>query len=205
MNKPVNFYTDGACSGNQNEENIGGWGAILEYGDTVKELHAGEVNTTNNKMELDAVINAFRQLKRDSLTIRVFTDSSYVANCFLNRWYVNWRRNGWKNKKGQPVENRDRWEELISMVEKNDVTFFRVKGHVDLDSAKTSAEKMYRKFIEDNRGNMVLLDEDAECLAAADGSDPLKPARFDMNAFRKVIEMNNRADELANIAMDEMR
>ena len=76
MKKAVNFYTDGACSGNQNDENIGGWGAILEYGDTVKELHAGEANTTNNKMELDAVINAFRQLKRDSLTIHVFTDSS---------------------------------------------------------------------------------------------------------------------------------
>ena len=116
MNRIVNFYTDGACSGNQNDTNVGGWGAILEYGDTVKELHAGEVNTTNNKMELDAVINAFRQLKREGLTIHVFTDSSYVANCFLNKWYVNWRKNGWKNKKKEPVENRDRWEELISMV-----------------------------------------------------------------------------------------
>lgn len=188
MVKAVNFYTDGACSGNQNDENIGGWGAILEYGSNVKELYDGEVNTTNNKMELDAVINAFRKLKQDGLTIHVFTDSSYVANCFLNKWYVNWRRNGWKNKKKEPVENRDRWEELLSMVEKNDVTFFRVKGHVDLDSPKTSAERMYRKFTEDNRNNMDLLGED-----------------FGMDDFRKIIDMNNRADELANIAMDELR
>lgn len=187
--KTVNFYTDGACSGNQNDDNIGGWGAILEYGDAVKELHAGEFNTTNNKMELDAVINAFRQLKRDGLTIHVFTDSSYVANCFLNEWYVNWRKNGWKNKKKEPVENRERWEELLSMVEKNNVTFFRVKGHVNLDSEKTDAGKMYQKFLSDNAASLSR--PDAPEIGEAD--------------FRKLIEMNNRADELANIAMDELR
>ena len=189
MSKIVNFYTDGACSGNQNDDNIGGWGAILEYGDTVKELHNGEVNTSNNKMELDAVINAFRQLKRDGLTIHVFTDSSYVANCFLKKWYVGWREKGWKNSKKQPVENRERWEELLSMVEKNDVTFFRVKGHVNLDSASVSADKMYRKFLDDNRD--TLEKEGAPC--------------FSFDDFRKLIDMNNRADELANIAMDEIR
>lgn len=187
--KTVNFYTDGACSGNQNDENVGGWGAILEYGDAVKELHAGEFNTTNNKMELDAVINAFRQLKRDGLTIHVFTDSSYVANCFLNEWYVNWRKNGWKNKKKEPVENRERWEELLSMVEKNNVTFFRVKGHVNLDSERTDTGKMYQKFLNDNAASLSR--PGAPEIGAAD--------------FRKLIEMNNRADELANIAMDELR
>ena len=189
MSKVVNFYTDGACSGNQNDTNVGGWGAILEYGDTVKELHAGEINTSNNKMELDAVINAFRQLKRDGLTIHVFTDSSYVANCFLNEWYVGWRRNGWKNKKKEPVENRERWEELLSMTEKNDVTFFRVKGHVNLDSPRTDADKMYRKFLDDN--------------SKALNSKGAPEIGFD--DFRKLIDMNNRADELANIAMDELR
>jgi ribonuclease HI len=189
MSNVVNFYTDGACSGNQNDTNVGGWGAILEYGDTVKELHAGELNTSNNKMELDAVINAFRQLKRDGLTIHVFTDSSYVANCFLNEWYVSWRRNGWKNKKKEPVENRERWEELLSMTEKNDVTFFRVKGHVNLDSPRTDADKMYRKFLDDN--------------SKALNSKGAPEIGFD--DFRKLIDMNNRADELANIAMDELR
>lgn len=189
MSKVVNFYTDGACSGNQNDENIGGWGAILEYGDTVKELHAGEINTTNNRMELDAVINAFRQLKRDGLTIHVFTDSSYVANCFLNKWYVGWRNKGWKNSKKEPVENRERWEELLTMVEKNDVTFFRVKGHVNLDSQKVDADKAYRKFLNDN----------SKTLAKAGAPE------IGFDDFRKLIDMNNRADELANIAMDELR
>jgi len=189
MSRIVNFYTDGACSGNQNDDNVGGWGAILEYGDVIKELHSGELNTTINKMELDAVINAFRQLKRDGLTIHVFTDSSYVANCFLNKWYVNWRNNGWKNKKKEPVENRDRWEELLTMVEKNDVTFYRVKGHVNLGSEKTDADKLYRKFLENNKNAL--------------SQDSAPEITFD--DFRKLIDMNNRADELANIAMDELR
>ena len=189
MNKVVNFYTDGACSGNQNDTNVGGWGAILEYGGTVKELHAGEINTTNNRMELDAVINAFRQLKRDGLTIHVFTDSSYVANCFLNKWYVSWRSTGWKNSKKEPVENRERWEELLSMVEKNDVTFFRVKGHVNLDSPKVDADKAFSKFLSDNSAAL---------------EEPGAP-EIGFDDFRKLIDMNNRADELANIAMDELR
>ena len=177
----LDIYTDGACSGNQNDDNIGGWGAILVFGDATKELHGGEINTSNNKMELDGVINAFRALTRDGLKIRVFTDSSYVANCFRNKWYVSWRKNGWKNKKKEPVENRDRWEELLSMVEKNDVEFYRVKGHVSLDSPSADPEKLYKKFLETN------------------GSD------FSYESFEKAIRMNNRADELANIAMDELR
>lgn len=181
METILNMYTDGACSGNQNEENVGGWGAILEYGENAKELHAGEKNTSNNKMELDAVINAFRALKRDGLKIRVFTDSSYVANCFRNKWYESWRKNGWKNSKKEPVGNRERWEELLSLVEKNDVEFFRVKGHVDLSSKSTDADKLYEKFIEMNGPGFTFSD------------------------FEKVTEMNNRADELANIAMDEIR
>ncbi len=189
MSMVVNFYTDGACSGNQNDDNVGGWGAILEYGDTVKELHAGELNTTNNRMELDAVINAFRQLKRNGLRIHVFTDSSYVANCFINRWYESWRKKGWKNSKKQPVENRERWEELLSMVEQNDVTFFRVKGHMNLDSGSADPEKAYRKFLENNRESL-----------AGEGAPAFSP-----DDFRKIVDMNNRADELANIAMDELR
>ena len=78
----LRIYTDGACSGNQNETNIGGWGSILEFGDSQKELHGGELNTTNNRMELTAVIEALKILKRDGLTIEIFTDSSYVASCF---------------------------------------------------------------------------------------------------------------------------
>ena len=91
----LKMYTDGACSGNQNENNYGGWGAILEFGIHQKELHGGEKNTTNNRMELTAVIEAFRALKRTGLQVEVYSDSSYVMNCFRNGWYRNCR---WKIK-----------------------------------------------------------------------------------------------------------
>lgn len=177
----LKIYTDGACSGNQNEENIGGWGAILEFGESKKELHGGAINTTNNKMELTAVIEAFRALKRDNLKIQVFTDSSYVANCFINKWYENWRLNGWKNAKKEPVENRQLWEELISMVEKNQVLFYRVKGHVNLDSPNTNVEAHFDKFKETNG------------------------AVFSKDDFIYITKMNNRADALANMGIDEAR
>ena len=177
----LKIYTDGACSGNQNEENIGGWGAILEFGESRKELHGGAINTTNNKMELTAVIQAFRALKRDGLRIQVFTDSSYVANCFINKWYESWQKNGWKNSKKEPVENRELWEELISLVEKNQVLFYRVKGHVNLDSPNTDGDGHYQKFREMNGPGFTYED------------------------FEYITEMNNRADALANMGIDEAR
>ena len=177
----LRIYTDGACSGNQNETNIGGWGSILEFGDSQKELHGGELNTTNNRMELTAVIEALKILKRDGLTIEIFTDSSYVASCFRDKWYVNWRKNGWMTSGKKPVENRELWEELIGLVEKNKVEFFRVKGHVNLSSPNTNVSEHYKKFKQWN-GN-----------------------RFTMDDFIYITEKNNRADTLANIGMDELR
>lgn len=177
----LKIYTDGACSGNQNENNIGGWGAILEFGENQKELHGGEANTTNNRMELAAVIEAFRALKRDDLKIQVFTDSSYVANCFRESWHVTWRRNGWKNAKKEPVENRELWETLLSLVEKNQVIFYRVKGHVNLDSPNTNLDSHYAKFREMNGPGFTFED------------------------FLHITKMNNRADELANQGIDEIR
>ena len=88
----LRIYTDGACAGNQSDQNIGGWGAILEYGEHQKELFGGQANTTNNRMELTAVIEAFKALKQANQKIEVFTDSSYVANCFREEWYVSWQR-----------------------------------------------------------------------------------------------------------------
>lgn len=175
------MYTDGACSGNQNEKNTGGWGCVLEFGEYGKELHGGEPDTTNNRMELSAVIQGFRALTRDSLTIEVFTDSSYLAECFRQKWYENWRRNGWRTSKKTPVENRDLWEELLSRIEKNDVTFYRVKGHVNLGSPSADTDALYRRFREWN----------------GDG--------FSFDDFRKVTEMNNRADELAQQGIDEQK
>lgn len=91
----VNIYTDGACSGNQNRENRGGYGAVLEYGSHVKELSGGDINTTNNRMELTAVIEALGMLKKDGLRLNIFSDSSYIVNCFRERWFDKWRMNGW--------------------------------------------------------------------------------------------------------------
>jgi Ribonuclease HI len=175
------MYTDGGCSGNQSEENFGGWGAILEFGDNRKELHGSEINTTNNRMELTAVIEAFRALKKDDLKIQVFSDSSYVSNCFRQKWYDSWQRNGWRNAAKKPVENKDLWEELILLVGHHDVEFFRVKGHINLNSKSTDFDSLYEKFCSWN------------------GTD------FSYDDFKYVTEMNNRADELANIGIDEAR
>ncbi len=175
--KIVNIYTDGACSGNQNEINIGGWGAVLEYGEHKKELYGGERNTTNNRMEMQALLNAFQALNKDSLTIRVFSDSSYLMNCFREKWYVNWYRNNWKTSKKTDVENRDLWEALFTFINRHSIDFFRVKGHVNLDSKATKVEPLYDKFVEWN-GSSFTLDD-----------------------FLYVTRMNNRADELANMGI----
>lgn len=177
----LRIYTDGGCSNNQGDENFGGWGAILEYKDARKELQGGEANTTNNRMELTAVIEALKALKKDKQDIEIFSDSSYVMNCFRDKWYVNWERNGWINSKKEPVENRELWEELLALVRKHDCKFYRVKGHVNLKSEKTDFNKLYEKFVEWNG------------------------ASFSFEDFKYVTEMNNRADELANIGIDEIK
>jgi ribonuclease HI len=123
--KRVEIYTDGACSGNPGP---GGWAAVLRYGDHVKEISGGERETTNQRMELTAVLNGLRCLK-EPCEVTVFSDSAYVINCFRQRWYLTWRRNGWKNSKGEPVQNRDLWERLLSEVERHRVRFEKVKGH----------------------------------------------------------------------------
>lgn len=179
--KILRIYTDGACSGNQNEENIGGWGAVLEYGDSKKELKGSMLNTTNNRMELTAVIEAFKALNRENLTIEVFSDSSYVMNCFREKWYESWEKNGWKNSQKKDVENQDLWKELLQLVRKHSVTFYRVKGHVNLNSKTLDLDKLYQKFLEWNT------------------------SKFSYEDFKYVTTMNNRADELCNIAMDEIR
>lgn len=178
----LDFFTDGACSGNQNETNIGGWGAILKFGEHTKELHGGEINTTNNKMELMAVISAFQALKTDGQTVRIFTDSSYVASCFQEKWYVNWEKNGWLTAGKKPVENQPLWKELLRCVRaQKAVTFYRVKGHVNLDHPSTNVAAHYEKFRK------------------------LNGHSFSEEDFRFIISMNNRADALANVAMDELR
>lgn len=170
----LKIYTDGACSGNQNKENIGGWGAILEYGSHRKELYGGELNTTNNRMEMTALLKAFEAIKREGQLIWAFSDSSYLMNCFREQWYVKWQKNGWKTSGKKDVENKDLWEALLPYLEQHDIRFFRVKGHVNPDSAATDMDKLYETFIEWNGTG------------------------FTPEDFRYITDMNNRADELAN-------
>lgn len=125
--KEVVIYTDGACSGNPGP---GGWAALLLFGEHKKEISGGEKNTTNNRMEIMAVIQALKALKEPCVA-KVHSDSAYVVNCFKQGWYKNWVKNGWKNSKKQPVENQDLWKELLSLMEEHKVEFVKVKGHAD--------------------------------------------------------------------------
>ena len=120
--KRVTLYTDGACSGNPGR---GGWGAILIYGSYRKELSGGEQVTTNNKMELTAVIEGLKALN-EPCEVDVYSDSAYVVNAFLQDWISGWIRRGWKN-----VKNIELWNELIALTEKHKVHFNKVKGHAD--------------------------------------------------------------------------
>jgi len=127
MKKQVTIYTDGACSGNPGP---GGWGAILMYQDQKKELSGFEPDTTNNRMELTAVIEAIRALK-SPCALSIHTDSAYVCNAFRNGWLKNWSSNGWKTASKRPVENQDLWVALLACLESHSAEFIKVKGHSD--------------------------------------------------------------------------
>ncbi|MCU7798497.1 MAG: ribonuclease HI [Candidatus Thiodiazotropha sp. (ex Semelilucina semeliformis)] len=124
MMQSVEIYSDGACKGNPGP---GGWGVLLRYGKHEKQLYGGERETTNNRMELMAVIQGLQGLKRKS-QVRVTTDSQYVKNG-ITQWIHNWKRNGWKTAAKKPVKNADLWQLLDLEVAKHDVTWHWVKGH----------------------------------------------------------------------------
>ncbi len=123
----VEIYTDGACSGNPGP---GGWAAVLLYKDKRKEISGGSKQTTNNIMEVTAVIEALKCLKF-SCKVKLYSDSAYVVNCFNQGWIYNWKKNNWKTASKEPVKNKELWEELYNLVQENDVEFIKVKGHSD--------------------------------------------------------------------------
>lgn len=123
--KEVTVFTDGACSGNPGP---GGWGAILRFGEHEKELSGGEAETTNNRMELSAVIAALSALK-EPCRVTVVTDSKYVSDAVTLGWAEGWRKKGWKRAGGAPAQNSDLWEKLLSLLKVHEVKFVWVKGH----------------------------------------------------------------------------
>ena len=122
--KIVNIYTDGACKGNPG---IGGWGVLIEYGDTRKEYFGGELNTTNNQMELTAAIEGLKALKEPCI-VYLTTDSKYVMQG-ITSWIDNWKKNNWKSSSNKDIKNKALWVELDKYVEMHNVKWSWVKGH----------------------------------------------------------------------------
>lgn len=169
----IRIYTDGACLNNQGDKNYGAWAAILVYRGAEKLISGYEKNTSNNKMELSGIIQGLKALKRRDIGISVYTDSAYVVNCFEQKWYVSWRKNGWKNSKKQPVSNRKLWEELIALYEGcADIEILKIKGHVDPKDADT----LSAAYKQDKRANSLA---------------------SNIDEYREHIEYNNRADAMA--------
>ena len=125
--KKVTLYTDGACSGNPG---AGGYGGILMYNGIEKEYSGFESETTNNRMELMAVIMGLKKLK-ENVEIDIYSDSAYVINAFTQGWIENWILNNWKNAQKKPVSNDDLWKELLTLITPHKVTWNKVKGHAD--------------------------------------------------------------------------
>lgn len=123
--KKVELYTDGACSGNPGP---GGYGAILRYGSNEKEISGGEKETTNNRMELLAVIRGLEALK-EPCEVKVITDSKYFSDALEKGWLNNWKNNGWKKSNGKPVLNTDLWTRFLTLSETHKISTFWIKGH----------------------------------------------------------------------------
>ena len=123
--KKVEIFTDGACKGNPGP---GGWGAILRYGKAEKEISGGESSTTNNRMEISAVLEALKCLK-ESCDVTLYSDSQDVCNAINKGWAKKWRANNWMRNKTDPALNADLWEELLNLCEKHKMTIIWVKGH----------------------------------------------------------------------------
>lgn len=139
--KSVAIYTDGACSGNPGP---GGWGALLTYNGTEKELFGGEADTTNNRMELMAAIISLQSLKQ-RCQVDLYTDSKYVMDG-INSWIVNWKKNGWRTAAKKPVKNADLWQQLDEAVSHHEIMWHWVKGH-NGDPGNERADELARKGI----------------------------------------------------------
>ena len=142
----VTIHTDGACSGNPGP---GGWGAVLQYGDTVKELKGGEALTTNNKMELTAAISALNALTRPC-EVELHTDSNYVKDG-LTKWIHGWKKNGWRTADKKPVKNVELWQALDAATQRHKINWHWVKGHAG-DEMNERADQLANEGMEPFKG-----------------------------------------------------
>ena len=138
----ITIYTDGACSGNPGP---GGWGAILMYKENKKEIEREKKDTTNNVMELTAVIEALKLLKYPC-KVKLYSDSAYVVNAFLQNWVINWQKNNWKTADKKDVKNKELWQELVEFTNIHNITFIKVKGHSD-NEYNNRCDELARKAI----------------------------------------------------------
>lgn len=138
----VILYTDGACSGNPGD---GGWGCVLIYKDNKKELSGGQKDTTNNIMEMTAVIKGLEALKRPC-NVNIYSDSSYVVNTFEKGWLDNWMKNGWRTSDKKDVKNKDLWMKLYELSNIHNITFNKVKGHSN-DELNNRCDELARAAI----------------------------------------------------------
>lgn len=141
--KNVTIYTDGACSFNPGP---GGWGAVLMYNGHKKEMSGGDKQTTNNRMELTAVIEALKQLKEKCL-VDLYSDSAYVVNAFLQDWISGWILKGWKTAGKKEVQNVDLWQILLVLSKHHTITWHKVKGHSD-NEFNNRCDALARKEVE---------------------------------------------------------
>lgn len=152
--KTVTIYTDGACSVNPGP---GGWGCVLIYNGIEKQFSGFENDTTNNRMEMRAVIEALSRLK-ESCEIDLYSDSAYVVNAFLQNWTTTWQQNNWRTANKKPVKNEDLWKKLLSLTQQHKIRWHKVKGHAD-DKYNNICDKLARGevdgFLAQSKNNLA--------------------------------------------------
>lgn len=150
-NKKVEIYTDGACSGNPG---VGGWAAVLLYKNAKREISGAEAETTNNRMELTAIINGLKMLK-EPCDVTLYSDSAYSINPFLNNWIIKWQLNNWRTSTKEDVKNKDLWLILIDLTKIHNIQFVKVKGHSN-NELNNRCDYLARMAIENLQGKIAL-------------------------------------------------
>ena len=176
----IDIYTDGACSGNPG---VGGWGVVITLGDFFKEFSGAEPQTTNNRMELMAVIMGLKALSKPC-EVNVYSDSAYVVNAFNEGWLSSWQKRGWRNANDEKVKNKEMWQELVALTQKHTVTFIKVKGHADND-LNNRCDYLATTAIKDYIAQHPELNDKAD----EGDKNKSKPKKISKKAFDKLVNI----------------